>query len=68
VNILDKCLNVAIYTIFGVNSNNVWDVRRYLDLPLLQDTIEIRRVKFMDKVHLLPDFEPVLQVLTLDWV
>jgi len=66
VNRLDNCINVAIYRIFGVTSNNVWDVRRYLDLPLLQDAIEIRRVKFMDKVHLLPDFEPVLQVFTVD--
>ena len=66
MNRLNNRINVAIYRIFGVTSNNVWDVRRYLDLPLLQDAIEIRRVKFMDKVHLLPDFEPVLQVFTVD--
>ena len=64
---IDNCVNVALNRIFGVSSSNAIIVRQYLDLPMLHDIIETRRVKFMDKLRLLPDFRIVLQVFTLDW-
>jgi hypothetical protein len=63
INMLDNCVHVALYRIFGVSSSNVVNLRQYLDLPMLQDIIERRRVKFMDTLQLLPDFRTVLQVL-----
>ena len=33
VNMLDNCLNVALYKIFGVSSSNTNSMRQYLDLP-----------------------------------
>ena len=42
-------------------------VRQYLDLPKLHDLIEMRKVKFMGKLHLVPDFKTVLNVAILDW-
>jgi hypothetical protein len=67
LNMLDNCVNVALYRIFGVSSNNVLIIRQYLDLPLLKDVLETRRLKFIDKLYLLPEFRNVLQVFTLDW-
>ena len=66
VNMLDNCVNVALHRIFGVSSSNANIIRQYVDLPLLQITIEKRRLKFLDKVSSLADFKTVLQVFTLD--
>ena len=67
VNMLNNCVNVALYRIFGVCSSNALIIRQYLDLPMLQQVIESRRLKFMDKMCLLPAFKTVLHVSTLDW-
>ena len=67
-NMLDNCVNVALYTIFGVSSSNTnSSMRQYLDLPKLHVLIEMRKVKFTEKFHLIPDFKTVLNVAILDW-
>ena len=67
VNMLDNCVNVALYKIFGVSSSNTNSMRQYLDLPKLHVLIEMRKVKFMEKLHLIPNLKTVLNVAILDW-
>ena len=67
VNMLDNCVNVALYKIFGVSSSDMKYMRQYLDLPKLHVLIEKRRVKFMEKLLLITDFKTVMNVAILDW-
>ena len=55
---LDNCVSVGLYKIFGVSSSNTNSTRQYLDLPKLHVLIEMRKVKFMEKLHLISDFNP----------
>ena len=66
VNMLENCINVALYRIFGITSKNAVEMRQYIGLPPLHIAIEQRRAKFMDKLYLLPNFRTVLTVCTLD--
>ena len=67
VNMLENCLNTALYEIFRVNSSDAFVIRQYLDIPRLQDTIETRKVKFMDKLNLQTGFNVVTNMAILYW-
>ena len=48
---LDKCINRAIFKIFGLNSNDcIQATRHFVNLPSLKVLIESRRLKFVNRL------------------
>ena len=62
VNMLDSCINTALYKIFHVDHKHLLLLRQYLNVPSLKCNIEKRKDKFMNSLLTLPDFKPVLRV------
>jgi len=63
---LDNLVNRSLCKIFNVNSReNIGNLRKFLDLPGLDDIILIRRRRFIDKLIGLGHFEPLLRSITI---
>jgi len=62
VNMLDSCINTALYKIFHVDHKHLLLLRQYLNVPSLKCNIEKRKDKFMNSLLTMPDFKQVLNV------
>ena len=61
VNMLDNCINTALYRIFHVDREHLFLIREYLNVPFLKSSIEKRRDKFINNMLMMPDYKPVLE-------
>ena len=62
VNMLDNCINSALYRIFHVDHQHLLLLRQCLNIPFLMLTIQKRKDKFMNSLLKLPDYKLVLAV------
>ena len=68
INMLDNCINAALYKIFKVDCASVAYLRKFLNLPSVAISAERRRLCFMNKCLSLIDFKQVMPVYAFNCV
>ena len=62
INMLDNCINAALYKIFKVDCASVAYLRKFLNIRSVAISAERRRLGFMNKCLSLIDFKQVMSV------
>ena len=63
MHVLDNCINRAMHRIFGIDYDNVWQLRQFLGLSSIRRLFECRRERFIDGLINSKKYGVVLKVM-----